>query len=103
MYVECGKLERVGEWTFGHCESLISINLPSAKIVERFAFSGCHAMTEAKFGKDLESIGSGAFADSPSLESITIPLKNGLLPEDEIFRGCVNLKRCRSCGGRISP
>ena len=50
-------------------------------------------MTEAIFGKDLESIGWRAFADNRSLESITIPLKIGVPTEDGTFRGCVSLKR----------
>ena len=93
MYVECGKLERVGAWAFRYCVGLGSINFPSAKIVERFALGNCPAMTQAIFGKDLESVEGRALYHCTSLESITIPLKNGLFTEDSIFKGCVNLKR----------
>ena len=93
VYVECVKLERIGVQAFNQCKSLSSIDLPSAKIVEESAFYNCPAMTQAIFGKDLESIEGIAFVNCVSLESITIPLRNGLLTGDDIFRSCVNLKR----------
>ena len=93
MYVECDKLERIGLQAFAYCGSLISINLSSVKIVEECAFNECHAMTEAVFGKDLETIGGGAFNGCSLLERVIIPLKNGPFTKDHVFRGCVNLKR----------
>ena len=95
VFIECGKLERVGIHAFSGCKSLTSINLPSAITVEIGAFFDCPAMIEATFGKDLESIGLGALSYCKSLGSVTIPLKNGLLGEDDlnIFAMCVNLKR----------
>ena len=91
--VECDKLERIGGEAFILCETLGSINLTNAKIVEGGVFSSCHAMTEAIFGKDLESIEGGSFVNCTSLESITVPLRSGLFTEDGIFAGCANLKR----------
>ena len=91
--VECGKLEIIEERAFGSCNSLMSINLPSAKIVKWWAFFECAALTNVKFGKKLESIGNGAFDECPSLERITIPLKDGMIAHDSIFRGCENLKQ----------
>eukprot|EP00984_Skeletonema_dohrnii_P007518 scaffold2735_cov75-Skeletonema_dohrnii-CCMP3373.AAC.3 len=91
--VECGKLERIEERAFNCCNSLTSINLPSAKIVKWWAFFECTALTNVKFGKELESIRNGAFDECTSLERITIPLKDGMIAHNSIFRGCENLKR----------
>jgi len=89
---ECDKLEIIGEMAFKCCKSLRSINLSSAKIVERSAFAGCAALTNVEFGKELESIGYRAFYRCTSLERITIPLKDGMITDDDIFSGCENLK-----------
>jgi len=90
--VECGKLEIIKSGAFQRCKSLMSIDLPSAKIFERFAFLHCEALTDAKFGSELEIIEEGAFMDCHSLERITIPLKDGFITDDNIFRACDNLK-----------
>ena len=85
--VECGKLENVGRIAFSHCRSLGYIDLPSARIVKESAFEYCFNLTDVKFGKYLESIGEKAFSDT-ALRRITIPLKNGLFPHDDVFMGC---------------
>ena len=90
-YVECSNLEIIGDTTFGWCRSLKNINLPSARIVERWAFIGCRALTNVKFGSKLERIEESAFSNCKSLERITIPLKDGLFSDDNIFQGCTNL------------
>eukprot|EP00984_Skeletonema_dohrnii_P000695 scaffold211_cov83-Skeletonema_dohrnii-CCMP3373.AAC.1 len=90
--VECGKLERIERGAFCRCKSLRSIDLPSAKIVERDAFYCCEALADVKFGSKLDRIGWAAFGYCESLERITIPLKDGLITYDSIFRGCSNLK-----------
>ncbi len=90
--VECDKLERIGDGTFTHCTSLRSMDLPSIRIVERDAFNCCHAMMNAKFGNKLEIIQTGTFRQCFSLERITIPLKNGIIPNDRTFRGCEKLR-----------
>ena len=91
--IECPKLERIGFWAFTCCDSLSNIDLPSAKVIEPYALDDCDAIKMANFGKNLETIGERAFAYCPSLERITIPLKNGLIRHDDIiFQGCVNLK-----------
>eukprot|EP00984_Skeletonema_dohrnii_P016761 scaffold7499_cov81-Skeletonema_dohrnii-CCMP3373.AAC.3 len=97
--VECGKLEIIGRCAFGGCESLGSIILPSAKIVEGNAFSGCEALMNIEFGKELESIGQLAFLGCTSLERITIPLKDGIITDDDTFQGCKNLKHVELVGG----
>ncbi|KAK1733232.1 leucine-rich repeat domain-containing protein [Skeletonema marinoi] len=99
--VECGKLEIIGVCAFGICDSLRSINLPSIKIVEIRAFSGCDALTNVKFGKELESIGSSAFYGCMSLERITIPLKDGMINDNDIFQGCEDMKHVDLVEGAI--
>ena len=92
-YIECGKLERIGAAAFRGCTSLSSIDLPSIKIVEAGAFSNCTNLINAKFGKDLESIRGRAFHLCPSLERIALPLKDGVMADDEsIFQWCKKLK-----------
>eukprot|EP00986_Skeletonema_menzelii_P014677 scaffold9978_cov117-Skeletonema_menzelii.AAC.4 len=102
--VECGKLEIIVEWAFGSCSSLSSVDLPSIKIVEKSAFTGCRNLTHANFGKYFESIGrgairGGAFAFCRSLERITLPLKDGVIADDNIFQGCVKLNSVELVGG----
>ena len=102
--VECGKLEIIGGWAFLRCNSLSSVDLPSIKIVEKSAFTGCRNLTHANFGKYLESIGGGAirggaFAFCRSLERITLPLKDGVIADDNIFQGCVKLNSVELVGG----
>jgi len=90
--VECDKLERIRYGAFDGCESLGSINLPSARIVELYAFNHCKALMNVKFGKELEIIGYRAFDGCTSLERITIPLKDGMITENNTFQGCKKLK-----------
>jgi len=99
--VECGELEIIGECAFHGCISLRSINLPSIKIVQTGAFIQCEARTNVKFGDNLESIRVGAFFDCTSLEQITIPLKDGMITDDNAFRGCENLKQVDLVEGAI--
>eukprot|EP00985_Skeletonema_marinoi_P015690 scaffold8174_cov74-Skeletonema_marinoi.AAC.1 len=91
--VECGKLEIIGNCAFDGCISLGSINLPSARVVGSFAFCDCTALTNVKFGKALESIEEKAFRSCPSLERITLPLKEGMITDDDTFQGCKKLER----------
>jgi hypothetical protein len=105
----CPSLERVKmpgvkaveKWAFEDCEALknrirciqnlriFDGRLPAiCQIVEADAFDGCEDLTDVKFGDKLETIEDWAFYDCPSLERITIPLKNG----KDIFKGCENLE-----------
>ena len=97
-YIECGKLERIGVGAFLSCK-LSSIDLPSIKIVEGHAFDDCTNLTSARFGKDLESIRTGAFYYCESLERIALPLKNGLIAFDDIFQYCKKLNHVDLVGG----
>ena len=89
--VECGRLEIIKEWAFGGCRSLRSINLSSARIIEVGAFAYCKALTDVKFSNKLEIIERRAFCSCASLERITLPLKDGLITRDDIFKRCNNL------------
>ena len=66
--------------------------MTSARIVEGAAFCDCTALTDTKFGNELERFDRGAFTNCTSLERITIPLKDGMITDDDIFTGCRNLK-----------
>eukprot|EP00985_Skeletonema_marinoi_P029537 scaffold28122_cov126-Skeletonema_marinoi.AAC.4 len=99
--VECGKLVIIRGSAFDSCTSLRSINLTSAEIVEGSAFYYCLALTDVKFGSKLERIKSGAFMDCPALERITIPLKDGLMNDDDIFTACDNLKHVDLVEGEL--
>ncbi len=90
--VECGKLEIIKRAAFEDCHSLRSINLPSARIVGELAFFGCTALTDVKFGRKLDRLETRAFNHCTSLERITIPLKDGMIAADDIFRACKLLK-----------
>jgi hypothetical protein len=86
---------------------LRNINLPSVNIVERFAFAGCEALTDVKFGDKLETIGGRAFGNCRSLERITLPLKYDMIEDDDddddyykdVFQGCDNLRHVDLLGG----
>ena len=66
--------------------------MPGVKEVEAGAFSNCPNLINAKFGKDLESIGVSAFDCCRSLERITLPLKHySCYWANNIFERCQNL------------
>ena len=92
--VDCSNLEIIQELAFAACRSLRSISLPSARIVESSAISNCHALVDAKFGRNLETIERGTFYGCTSLERITIPLKNGVISAnaDNVFTLCEKLE-----------
>ena len=98
-YVECDKLERIEGGAFSSCKSLTSIDLSSAKIVGEYAFAHCAALKGAIFGDKLESIRGMAFDNCTSLEQITIPLKDGMFSDDNIFNRCEKLERVDLVGG----
>ncbi len=86
--VECGKLERIEVGAFCSCRSLRSINLSSTRIIERYAFIYCTDLMGVKFDSKLERFEGEAFYKCTSLEQITIPLKDDLIPHDHTFVGC---------------
>ena len=101
-YIECGKLETIGDRAFQICESLRSIQLPSIKIIERWAFNHCCInMANVKFGKELESIREGAFWGCTSLERIALPLKDGMVIDDTTFQMCEKLNHVDLVEGAV--
>mmetsp|Transcript_14513 Transcript_14513/g.23675 ORF Transcript_14513/g.23675 Transcript_14513/m.23675 type:complete len:324 (+) Transcript_14513:114-1085(+) len=89
--VECGKLEIIEQWAFDNCDDLRIIKLPSVRIVQRGAFWRCSSLREVKFGSRLQRFDEAAFYKCSSLEQITIQLKDGLFPYDDIFQECGKL------------
>ena len=98
--VECCNLEIIKAWAFGDCKSL-SIDLPSAMIVETCAFCDCGVLTDVKFGSKLERIKEEVFWGCHSLERITLPLKDGLINDHNIFTKCENLVRVDLVEGEL--
>ena len=92
-YVECPKLESIGQSAFQYCNSLCGIELPSAIDVRERAFAECHAILDAKFGGNLDRLGDSVFCDCPLLERLTVPLKVGVIMDNDVFWGCENLNR----------
>lgn len=90
--IECNDLEMIERGAFYECVHLGGIHLPSARVVEQRAFCFCAGMSHAIFGKDLESLGAGAFYGCFSMEHITVPLRDGLITDTTVFQGCRNLK-----------
>ncbi len=101
--IKFGKLEIIKEWALCGCKSLRNISLPSTRIVESYAFAGCHALIDAKFSDKLERFDDCAFIKCSALERITIPLKDDLLTEDDIFifQGCDNLNHVNLIEGEL--
>ena len=97
-YIECGKLEIIGRAAFRSC-SLCSIDLPYIKIVRAYAFAYCTKLKNVKIGKYLESFGERAFRGCWSLERIALPLKDGMISEDDVFHMCSKLNRVDLFGG----
>ena len=56
-----------------------------------YAFNHCKALMNVKFGKELEIIGYRAFYCCTSLERITIPLKDGMITDDDWTFAVCNL------------
>ena len=97
-------LEIVGRGAFGWCKSLKFINMPSVRRVGVCAFEYCTVLTESVFGEELERIEVRVFDGCYSLRRIAIPLKRGLIVEDDALRicnfiGCDNLSRVDIVGG----
>jgi hypothetical protein len=91
--MEFDKLEIIGDAAFVACKSLRSISMPSVRIVGSGTFMFCDELTDAVFGKDLETIKEFAFHACAALRSITIPLKDNLIFDEYTFTVCDNFSR----------
>jgi hypothetical protein len=97
--VDFGKLEIIGNGAFCFCKSLRSINLPSVRRVGAGAFQGCEQLSGAVFGEGMEGIiRSSVFYECFSLRRIVVPLKDGLVIENNAFHNCANLSRVDAVG-----
>jgi len=97
--VEFGKkLERIGQGAFTRCKSLRGLKIPSVKIVDRNAFQYCINMTDVVFGKGLERMGELVFLNCYSLQRIAMPLKEDLISDDNVFKGCGNVANVELVG-----
>eukprot|EP00984_Skeletonema_dohrnii_P007465 scaffold2705_cov140-Skeletonema_dohrnii-CCMP3373.AAC.3 len=97
-YIECEKVEIVGESSFSYCESLKKISLPCVRSIEQHAFYDCEQMTDVELGEGLDTIAVGAFCYCRSLKRIAIPLKANLLLNDT-FDDCEDLVTVTLVGG----
>ena len=84
-----GEGVEIGDYAFGYCESLTSINLPSTMTsIGAHAFS-TNLFTSINIPESVTSIGNSAFSSCP-LTSITIP--EGVTSiGDYMFNGCTSL------------
>ena len=63
----------IGDWAFGNCFSLTSINIPdSVTSIGDWAFGECGSLTSCTIGSGVTSIGGWAFGNNSSLHSVTI-------------------------------
>ena len=85
------KLERVGVGAFSRCASLLGLKIPSVKIVDGFAFQYCVNMTNVDFGEGLEQVKESTFLNCYSLRRVAMPLKAGLIRDNDVFQGCRNM------------
>jgi hypothetical protein len=99
--IDFDKLEIIGNYSFIWCNSLRSINMPSIRRVGINVFAKCTALTDVVFSKDLERIERYALAGCDDLRRIVIPLKHGLILEDNAFNGCESVSRIDALDGGI--
>eukprot|EP00984_Skeletonema_dohrnii_P021174 scaffold10510_cov84-Skeletonema_dohrnii-CCMP3373.AAC.8 len=65
-------VETVGLSAFEGCTSLRLVIMPGVKVIKRYTFCGCFALTDVECG-ELEIIGVDAFNGCKSLRSINLP------------------------------
>ncbi len=65
-----------------------------------YAFGDCRALTDLKFGSELERIEELACCRCTSLERVTIPLRY-IITHDNIFIRCENLKHVDLVEGKL--
>jgi predicted nucleic acid-binding Zn-ribbon protein len=69
-----GDVTSIGNWAFGTCSGLVSIEIPnSVTIIEYNAFDGCSGLADITIPNSVTSIGYWAFVNCSSLSEIKIP------------------------------
>ena len=85
-------LEKIGDYAFIECTSLVSISFPSTLIeIGDNAFSGCISLREAVLNDGLKKIGNFAFDGCSSLQCITIP-PSATKIHSQAFVNCIQLR-----------
>ena len=92
-HVECEKLKTIGLCALHGLESLENINLSSVRLFDNSSVYLCSSLTSMTFGADVRSVDQMALGNCPSLERITIPLRNDYFHYNNIFQGCEHLRR----------
>lgn len=92
------KLERIGMGAFSRCAALLGLNVPSVRIVDGFAFQYCVNMTDVDFGEELDQVRESAFLNCYSLRRVGMPLKAGLIRDNDVFQGCRNMANVELVG-----
>ena len=81
----------IGEWAFMQCSSLTSINIPnSVTSIEQGTFSDCDSLTNTYIPSSVTSIGKEAFASCSHLTDINIPSSVTSIGK-EVFAFCSSL------------
>ena len=93
LFEENSKLESIGYYTFGICESLTSITIPSiVTSIGDNAFSNCTGLTSITIPSGVTSIGYRAFYSCTGLNTITFEEGSELKSiGDSAFSGCSSL------------
>lgn len=94
-------VERIGNFTFYSCSSLIAVKLPlSITYIGDFAFQGCCRLTSINIPEGVTYIGNFAFDGCKSIKSIIMP-KSVTRIGGCAFRGCIGklIVNCDIQGG----
>ena len=81
----------IGPQAFSGCSSLISIELPTIRIIGFEAFSNCNNLESVTLGKNLAEIGTRAFSWCSKLTALDIP-KSVRHIGGQAFQGCSQLQ-----------
>lgn len=95
------ELESIGANAFINCSSLRHVKIPSVKVIEANAFYMCVHLMDVEFGEGLERTGECAFGGCHRLRHISIPLKDDVITDDNLFKGCENLTTVDIAGRNI--
>ncbi len=90
-YVEFGdKLRSIEECAFFNCTSIEKVQFASPLRVGKYAFEDCEKLTEVELPEEVKGVECGAFEFCPSLQRISMPLKDGIFGDQAVY-GCEKL------------
>ncbi|MDD4290632.1 MAG: leucine-rich repeat protein [Clostridia bacterium] len=85
-------LERIGDYAFYYCKSLVTVTLPEGLMeIGSYAFYSCESIEKLDLPESLVTIGGSAFALCVSLREIYIPSNIKNLDFYSVFAGCDSL------------